>query len=208
MIKSAGTAILLLLCTTLLWPASVRCQSLKIAAPDDWRAETITLPPEFASDMKLKGIEELRFAPGMFQADSDTFFSYVFALQTAAEPQITAAVLKREMLAYYRGLAKAVAAGKDLELDVDQFSFALSDAHALENESNLPVGLQRSQGELSWVEPFVTGKQQLLQLEIDHWQDEASKHHYLFVCVAPRGASDQIWERMREIRASFHASRR
>jgi hypothetical protein len=48
--------------------------AMRIQAPDDWRGERIVLPPPFAPDMKFKfkGIEEIRFAPGMFQADSDT----------------------------------------------------------------------------------------------------------------------------------------
>ena len=55
---------------------------IQIKAPKAWRSETIKLPPAFAPDMTLTGVEEIRFAPGMFQADSDSFFSYflVFVL--------------------------------------------------------------------------------------------------------------------------------
>ena len=28
--------------------------------------------------MKLTGVEEIRFAPGMFKPESETFFTYVF----------------------------------------------------------------------------------------------------------------------------------
>ena len=37
----------------------------ELAAPDGWAGETIALPPGFAPDMKLKGTEQVRFAPGM-----------------------------------------------------------------------------------------------------------------------------------------------
>ena len=44
----------------------------------DWKGERIVLPPKFAPDMKLTGVEEIRFAPGMFKPESETFFTYVF----------------------------------------------------------------------------------------------------------------------------------
>ena len=56
----------------------------------------------------LKGFEEIRFAPGMFDAKSDSFFSYGFVLQCEPEPKLTDAVVKQELLTYYRGLAEAV----------------------------------------------------------------------------------------------------
>ncbi len=50
----------------------------KLTFNTTWRGERIELPPRFAPTMTLKGIEEIRFAPGMFKAESDWFFSYVF----------------------------------------------------------------------------------------------------------------------------------
>jgi len=47
----------------------------ELAAPEGWGGETIQLPPKFASDMKLKGSEHIRFAPGMMKPLSDSFFS-------------------------------------------------------------------------------------------------------------------------------------
>lgn len=44
--------------------------SEKLTAPKDWGGETIKLPPGFAPDMKLKGSEHIRFAPGMIHAST------------------------------------------------------------------------------------------------------------------------------------------
>src|SRR5262245_62014555 len=75
-------------------------------APDGWGKETIKLPPAFAPDMKWKGSEELRFAPGMFKADSDTFFSYALLFWLPDDQKIDSETMQRELLEYYRGLAK------------------------------------------------------------------------------------------------------
>ena len=64
----------------------------------DWKGERIRLPPAFAPAMKLKGIEEIRFAPGMFQAQSDSFFSYAFVFSVAKDHELTQEVIQREIL--------------------------------------------------------------------------------------------------------------
>src|SRR5579864_6392335 len=78
--------------------------SVKLAAPKGWGGETIELPPKFAPDMKLKGSEHIRFAPGMMKPESDSFFSYAFVFELQPEPVLAEDVLQDEFLKYYRGL--------------------------------------------------------------------------------------------------------
>ena len=84
----------------------------KLSTPEGWTKESIALPPAFAQDMKWKGIEELRFAPNWRKADSDTFFSYGILCWLPEDQKIDAKTMQEEFLTYYRGLAKAVMAGK------------------------------------------------------------------------------------------------
>ncbi len=87
--------------------------------PKGWNAETIKLPPSFAPTMKLKGTEVIRFAPGMFDPKSDSFFSYVILFWVPDSEKVTKKILERELLTYYKGLAKAVLGkrGKDVDFD-------------------------------------------------------------------------------------------
>jgi len=48
----------------------------QMPSPKGWRKERIKLPPAFAPKMNWKGHEDIRFAPGMFDPKSDSFFSY------------------------------------------------------------------------------------------------------------------------------------
>jgi len=45
---------------------------------DGWGKETIPFPLKFAPEIKLEGVEELRFSPGMFSEDSEEYWSYFF----------------------------------------------------------------------------------------------------------------------------------
>src|SRR5262245_23173409 len=87
-------------------------KSSKLAAPDGWVCETIELPPGFAPDMKLKGSEDIRFAPGVMKPESSSFFSYAFVFELQPKPNLTEALVKDEFLKYYRGLCTAVLNGK------------------------------------------------------------------------------------------------
>lgn len=174
----------------------------------DWKGERITLPPAFAPTMKLKGIEEIRFAPGMFQAQADSFFSYAFVFSVSKEQELTEAVIQREILVYYRGLAESVLKGKGRAVDTGKFTFKLERAkQATGVPEQLPSSTPITQyaGELDWVEPFVTGKPQLLHFEIHSWTLPSTARNYLFVCTSPktRGETEAVWKALRTLRRRF-----
>jgi hypothetical protein len=173
-------------------------QNFQVPAPNGWGKETITLPPAFAKNMSWKGVEELRFAPGMFKAESDTFFSYGILFWLPGDAKVDEKTVEQELLAYYRGLAKAV--GKNKELDVGAFSINLKES--TDKKGKRPTGEPYSSftGELKWVEPFVTRQPQTLRLDLQIWYCEKHKHHCLFLCVSPLPDDAAVWKTLREIR--------
>jgi hypothetical protein len=180
----------------------------KLIFKTEWKGERIELPPSFAPEMGLKGIEEIRFAPGMFDARSDSFFTYVFVFSVPADQKLTEDVIRKEILAYYRGLARAVLKGKGVEVDAGKFTFELEIANA---EKEAPESLAKREaatqysGKLEWVEPFATAKPQTLHFEIQTWSDPKTVRNYLFVCTSPktRGETDPLWKELRGIRRGF-----
>ena len=180
----------------------------KLVFKTDWKGERITLPPSFAPEMELKGIEVIRFAPGMFDAKSDSFFSYAFVFSVSGDQKLTQEVIRKETLTYYRGLSKNVLKGKGVEVDTAKFTFALEKAKAVKEvpESvTKPETITQYSGKLEWVEPFATAKAQTLHFEIQAWGDSDTGRNYLFVCTSPRspGETDPVWKSLRGIRRSF-----
>ena len=173
-----------------------------------WKGERIQLPPPFAPAMKLRGTEEIRFAPGMFDASSDTFFTYAFVFSVSKDQELTPDVIQREILAYYRGLAEAILKRKGVNPEADKFTFKLEAAkEAAGTPEKVAASAKAVQyhGELKWMEPFVTAKPQVLHFEIQSWADPATSRNYLFVCTSPkpRGDADATWTELRKIRRSF-----
>ncbi|MBU62044.1 MAG: hypothetical protein CMI26_06040, partial [Opitutae bacterium] len=63
-----------------------------------WFGERIKLPPGFSPTMDWKGIEEIRFAPGMFKADQPDFFSYALVFSLEPEADVSLAGLSKQIL--------------------------------------------------------------------------------------------------------------
>ena len=186
-----------------LWAAD-EPNTFKLAAPKEWSGETIDLPPGFAPDMKLKGFEHIRFAPGMMKPASETFFSYAFVFELTPKPELTEAVIKDEFLKYYRGLCKAVLNGKLPDVDPSDFTLELQRVNPdpkSASKKEAAVMPARYTGKLDWVEPFATKKRQTLKLEIQTWT--RNDHNYLFACVSPQPVDTAIWKQLHAIRDDY-----
>ena len=171
-------------------------EAVELPAPKEWKKETITLPPGFAPDMKLRGSEHIRFAPGMFQPNSDSFLSYLFLFKLEKEPELKPETIRQEFLKYFRGLAVAVLKDRAAEVNTAKFTLKINPVEVKTKRGSPKPKLSESTGELSWVEPFVTRKPQKLRLEIQTWT--GSDHNYMFVCVSPQPSKAPIWKQLRE----------
>ena len=182
----------------------------KFVFKTEWKGERIALPPPFAPEMGLKGIEEIRFAPGMFDVKSESFFTYAFVFSVSADQKLKEEVIRKEILAYYRGLASAVLKGKGVEVGAAKFVFEMEKAKAMkeapESIAN-PETVTQYSGKLDWVEPFATAKAQTLHFEIQTWSDPKTGRNYLFVCTSPKppGETEAVWKELRGIRRGFTA---
>jgi len=170
-----------------------------------WFGERIKLPPGFAPTMSWKGIEEIRFAPGMFKPDQSDFFSYALVFSLDPKTELNGKTIREQILLYYQGLSSRVSAGKGRKVDVSKFVLALKPAGNLRSAPKQAKGATALTGKLDWIEPFATAKSQTLRLEIHAWNDEAHERAYLFVCASPQPPDTPIWKKLRSIRAAFTA---
>ncbi len=173
----------------------------RVPAPRGWAKETIALPPGFAPDMTWKGVEELRFAPGMFRADAADFFSYALLFWLPDDQKTDPKAVERELLAYYRGLATAVLKGKGQAVDANAFTLTIADAKEQPGKRAGGEPVTAYVGELTWTEPFATGRAQTLRLEIHAWPSERHRRRCVFVCASPRPETADVWKALRDIRA-------
>lgn len=147
---------------------------------DGWSPETIALPPEFAPGLPA-GEELLLFAPGMFDAEAEDFWSYVFVM-SLDEGDLDAASLTDLFEEYYDGLLLAVGEGRGLDMGVDPASVHLSSD-----------GDNRYHADIDMIEAFVTGERLDLNIliEVTPLGPDSS---FLKVQASPQPANHEIWK--------------
>jgi len=104
--------------------------SLLPPPPAGWRSERLDLPLDFAPELAYRGVEDLLFAPGMFEPGSDSYFSYALALRLEGDVGADAAMLDGFLTTYYRGLCRAVGESRGLERDPETVTASVRRAGA------------------------------------------------------------------------------
>ena len=124
----ARLALLLILIPILAWASAEEDQdaSFFFPAPEGWLTETIPFPLGFAPSLAYEGLEELRFAPGMFKAGQEDFWTYAFVWWITPRPDLTPDILARDLEIYFEGLTGAVVGDQEIDLSVAEFSSHLA----------------------------------------------------------------------------------
>ena len=152
--------------------------------PGGWRTETIPFPLSFAPDLPYEGVEELRFAPGMFEANNETFWSYSFVWWIRDQDPTDAASLSVHLQAYFRGLAAGVA-------NVEQATFEV----ALEESGDNGVV-----GTANILDSFSTHQQVRLNVHIQRLPCSTVGRQLVFFALSPQSRDHSVWEELGTIR--------
>ncbi|WP_445364480.1 hypothetical protein ACJJIQ_09765 [Microbulbifer sp. ANSA003] len=182
-----GVLVRLVACVTLLFSPLLFAEGLSTYSefPKSSKTEVIPFPIEFASDITLNGVEELVFLPGMYKQEKADFFSYAFSWTHKPEKnQVFGKVEIQDFIAsYYRGLYKAVTQGKEYE-----------PAITIEWDDG------KYTGQIKWIEPFVTKKEQTLYFKGNQVNCEKTDELRWYFIVSPQNSSHPVWVELQSIK--------
>lgn len=168
-----------------------------LKTPMDWRLEKITLPLDFAPQMKLEGVEELRFAPGMFDSNSENHFTYLFAIAISNKRTFKKKDIQLFLEQYYRGLSKVVAQGVEKELDFSKINVSIQRDPAIKsNGKNYNI-------KVLYLDTFNHGEEVLLNVDMNVICNKKKKETYLFAKVSPQPKNHAVWNTMHNVTPSF-----
>ena len=159
--------------------------------PAGWRTETIPFPLDFAPEVKHRGLEELRFPPGMFKPDAPDFWSYAFVWWLEGETALSAEALERELTDYFRGLSAVV--GKKYSFESSRF------------KCRLKAGEGAITGTIDTYDAFKTGKPITLHVRIT--SKTCGQHTAVQAAFSPKEPSAPIWSDLLDLLATFACPR-
>lgn len=168
--------------------------------PAGWRTETIPFPLGFAPSLPYSGVEELRFASGMFTAGSEELWTYAFVWWLDGEVAFDATTLNADLAAYFNGLALAVE---------QREGFDPKDAAAvakLAPASSAEAGVARWEGTVDAYDAFVAHARVELNLEVRAFRCAAQDRTVALFTVSPQPKGHAVWTQLAALRDSFRCA--
>ncbi len=179
--------------TLLTVAATQSTESLLPPTPEGWRHERLEFPLGFAPEIELRGFEDLAFAPGMFEPQSASYFSYALALRLEGDVRVDEAMLVSFLETYYRGLCRAVGADRGLELDLTAIHARVARDGPLFRAT------------VAMFDPFVTGERLDLELEVtSHCAPRATE---VLGLASPLEREAPIWDELHAIAEAWREAR-
>ena len=193
---NAQLATLLLLCPGLAGaqPGATQPAATILKEPAGWRFERLPTPPPFAPEVKLTGFEEARFAPGMFDPASDTYFTYALVFISDGSPALDRAALTDLLEKYYRGLSVGVGRQKGLNPDPAQMSADVAPAQSPD----------RYTAKVVFFDSFSDGRKIVLNVEAHSISPPGSGKTYLTLLVSTQPRDSGIWRTLRQVESNLH----
>jgi len=164
--------------------------------PPNWQFERFALPPEFAANIPYKGVEELRFSPGMFVKDSAGYFTYAFVAELDNINSISQDNIKDYLFEYFKGLCSSTAKQRKLSIDTSKIAVSI--------DKNASAGKDAHyNATLDIFGVFADGAPVRLDMEIKVMNDKAASKIYLVFIGSPLNKSDEVWATLRSIQNNF-----
>lgn len=181
----------------LLFAAHAQSKPSLLVTPADWQFEQFSLPPVFAPTLPYKGIEELRFSPGMFKKDATDYFTYVFVARFDGTKNVSQADINNYLLTYYKGLCSKTAADRKLNpVDTSAISVSLQRKKTTNKETVYNVLLHA-------FGVFADGAPVTLNMEVKVMTDVAGQRVYLLFIVSPQPKTDAVWQELYKVQQEF-----
>lgn len=165
--------------------------------PANWAFERFELPPAFAPGIPYKGVEELRFSPGMFNKETATYFTYAFIAQLDNVTSISQNDIKDYLLKYFKGLCSSTAKDRKLVIDTSLITVAI------EKKKDIPASENIHNALVSMFGVFADGAAIKLNIEVKVLMNAVAKKTYLIVIASPREKTDTVWKSLYEIQKRF-----
>jgi hypothetical protein len=168
--------------------------------PAGWGTETIPFPLGFAPTLPYVGVEELRFAPGMFTAGSDESWTYAFVWWLHGDVAFDAATLNADLVAYFSGLSLAVE---------QRENFDPQDAVAVAKLSpavSAKAGVERWAGTVSVHDAFVTHARVDLSVDVRVFRCATQDRTVALFTLSPQPDGHAVWTQLAALREAFRCS--
>ena len=165
--------------------------------PIGWNIERFSLPPDFAPQIRLQGVEDLRFTPGWGDTTSEDHWSYAFLWWLDGSVRVDEISLQENLKAYYTGLVdrnipiRKIPANKLVTIDA-----VVKKIKTTSNDSETFSGTIK-------ILDYIAQKPITLNCIIHVKGCKTESHTPIFFEISPKPFGQTIWKEFDKIDGSF-----
>ncbi|HTH82573.1 MAG TPA: hypothetical protein VL490_06540 [Mucilaginibacter sp.] len=168
--------------------------SYKFPLPAKWGEEKISFPIQFAIRIPYTGVEEIHFAPGWANINSDEYWSYVFLWYVEGTPNINNSVLQSQLVKYYNGLFK-----NNNKIEVGHGNITQCKIQRVKTEAN---DKETYEGKINTLN-FQTRNPIHFYTRIHIRNYNVTSHSALLFEISPKSYDHKVWNKLNRVTNSF-----
>ena len=164
-----------------------------LPVPEKWSVERFSMPPDFATDINYKGVEDVRFAAGWGDAKSDEYWTYAFLWWTEGNAELNTSILEKYLKSYYSGLiARNIGPRK---IPASKLQPTIVSIHVANTEKG---DLQTYSGTISMLD-YMAQTPMVLNALIHKKNCPDKNHSFIFFEICPKPMTDPEWQKLNKL---------
>lgn len=171
--------------------------SYTLPFPQGWGTELFLIPIQFAPEIKYKGVEDIRFAPGWAKSGSNEYWTYCFLWALENNPAIDAATIANNLKIYYTGLINSNTSKNKIPA-----SAVIETATAFEKVPTAAGDAATFKGTVRMLD-YMKLEPITLNCMVHIKSCPGQNNVYLFHALSPRPFTDSVWKSLDQIGAGF-----
>jgi hypothetical protein len=192
--QNANTLIFIGILLFLFSPLYVSAQQAEalsiLKAEENWGKEIIQFPVDWAPGMTLNGFEELRFAPGWADPESEQFWTLVMAWSVASDAPLSTKDITHNLERYFTGL-----------MIPNHWATQFPDpVLILKNHKNNEESADLT-GKMKFFDGFHTGKMISANIKAEQFFCEDKQRTYVLLRFSPKTYDHPVWDALQGIRS-------
>lgn len=169
-----------------------------LAMPERWGVERFQIPIEFATEIPYTGVEDIRFAPGWGNVESNDYWTYAFLWYLDGSPEIDADDIQENLKAYYRGLVNRNITRR--KIPAEKIIPIKTSFKKIESTNG---DLQTYSGTIEMLD-YMAQKPMTLNCLVHIKKDEENDRTLVFHEISPQARDNTVWVSMDKLWADFN----
>jgi hypothetical protein len=169
----------------------------QLPIPSGWSTESFSLPPDFARQMKVLGVEDLRFFPGWGDPLSEEHWSYAYLWWLEGIPEIGASWLEDNLRILYTGLINRNIQRRKIPLEkIFPVSVQMKIVKTISGD------WQTFEGTVHMLN-YINQTPMILNVIVHKKNCTDKNHAFLFFEVSPKPFEHPNWEKLNKLNTDF-----